>query len=235
MKCILVDDEHLALLRLESQIKETGLNVSIESKCSTGKDAINQINILKPDVVFLDIQMPEIDGFQVIEQLEYIPLIVFTTAYNEFALKAFQAKGIRYLLKPIKLSDLTESIQFVENYLNTPRINSSIKTETIIVKELGKQLLIPIDKIEIVTTLNRIVFIYFDGKKIIADKGMEDYASQLPSDSFFRTHRSYIININFISSIEKGVGGKRIIHMKNNIEATVSRENVKEFERLFNR
>jgi len=234
MKCIIVDDEHLALLRIEALIKDVKPNMFILAKCSSGEEAIKFINSHKPDLVFLDIQMPEIDGFQVLDSLKYKPLIIFTTAYDEFAMKAFRAKGIRYLLKPIKSAELLEAIEFSENHIKSSEKGSLEKHATLIVKELGKKIFIPIKEIELINTKNRIVFIYYDGcKKIIADKGMDDYEILLPKESFFRTHRSHIINMNCIESVKNGIGGKRMIMMKNGIEAILSRDHVKEFERMF--
>lgn len=227
MKCILVDDEALALLRLENLLAELNENVEIVQKCSNGVEAIQQINMYRPDVVFLDIKMPEVDGFAVVEGLSYEPIIIFTTAFDEHALKAFQVKALRYLLKPIKRDELKEAISFIE----TKMVHQS-KKKTIIVKEMGKQLVLPIDKIELISTSNRIVFIHFEGKKIIADKGMDEYESILPKSDFFRTHRSFIVNINFVEQVQNNSSGKKIITTLSGNEASLSRDRIKSFEKV---
>ena len=230
MNCIIVDDEHLAIKRLESMLHDIDLNINIQATCENGVEGIEQINRLKPDVVFLDIQMPEVDGFEVAEKINYSPIIIFTTAFDEYALKAFQVKALRYLLKPIKHNELVESVLFIKDRLLVS--TNDIQDKTITVKEMGKKLLIPIDRIELISTSNRIVFIHTtDHKKIIADKGMDEYEQMLPSSVFCRTHRSYLVNILHIESFENDIGGKRLIHMNTGLEATVSRERVKEFEK----
>jgi len=231
---IIVDDEFLARERLELLLNESSIQVVIQSKASNGLEAIEQINSKKPDLVFLDIQMPEINGFQVIEKLTHLPLIVFTTAFDEYALDAFRAHAIRYLLKPIKQHELNEALAFAQKHLNLTH-SSTQTAEKLLVKEAGKSIYLPIKEIRILLTINRVIFIYTEHQKYIADRGMDEYEQLLTNHGFFRGHRSYLIHLSHVESFKRDSSGKLLVKMNNKIEATVSRDHTKAFQEALNK
>ena len=110
-RTILIDDEPLALERLKRMLEPLEEIIEITDCAYDGRDAVDKINRLKPELIFLDIQMPELNGFEVLERIDFLPLIIFSTAYDEYALKAFETNSIDYLLKPVEPERLKVSIE----------------------------------------------------------------------------------------------------------------------------
>jgi len=250
-RCLIVDDEMPArkeLLYLLNSIE----SVKVVGEASNGIEALELIKKLKPDIVFLDIQMPQISGIDVARNLlieDHKPNIIFVTAYDNFAIEAFEVNAIDYLLKPIseeRLKDRLGRINEVreQDDLNKNQINKLIeyiKSNTKICSQrislYHKDKLIPID-------LNEIIYATIEEKNtiIVSSKGkfeinctLNELTERLDPNIFFRTHKSYIVNLNIIESIEPWFNSTYNINLRNNKEVIpVSRNYVKKFRQLMN-
>ena len=214
LKAIIVDDEAKARRILENFLMEYCPQIQILAMAEDVPHAVKAIQKLKPDVVFLDIEMPGYNGFQLLDFFEEIDFeIIFTTAYSEFALRAFQVSAIDYLLKPIQIDQLTAAVQKLEKIHGNSFIRERMETLQKNLEEYKiKKIVIPLSEGSLFVELNDIVFlkaegsyanIFFkDGNKVIVSKNLKDYEDQLTmQEGFFRTHRSFLINTNYVKQI----------------------------------
>ena len=234
IKVIIVDDEEPARKLIANFLKENP-DFEIIDECAEGFSAVKKINELQPDLVFLDIQMPKLTGMEVLELLDNIPLIVFVTAYDEFAVKAFELNAIDYLLKPYSKKRFAETLEKVkdkfykkiipsEKYDNLKKsINHKKNSERIAVKNRSKIEVIPVEQIMLFEAQDDYVQIYSDKSKYLKNMTMKYLEAHLNKEIFVRVHRSYIVNINFIERIEKAEKESNYIIMKNNIVAKASK------------
>jgi two-component system LytT family response regulator len=225
-RTVLVDDELLALERLERMLEQYQETIDVVGKAESGEDAVAIINRLKPDVVFLDIQMPELSGFDVLERLDYVPLVVFSTAYDQYALKAFEVYSVDYLVKPVdprrlkttvdkllRLSDrgseeLKERVEQARASLDAP------PTNRIQVRIGDKIKLITVSDVVFFLASDKYVEVHTRGETHLITRSLAKLESELPTDQFARVHRSAIVNINFIDEITKSFGGSYEVRMK---------------------
>jgi two-component system LytT family response regulator len=239
LKAIIVDDEAKARRILENFLVEYCPQIQILAMAEDVPNAVKAIQKLKPDVVFLDIEMPGYNGFQLLEFFEEIDFeIIFTTAYSEFALRAFQVSAIDYLLKPIQIDQLTSAIQKLERIHGNSFIRQRMETLQKNLEEYKiKKIVIPQSEGSLFVELNDIVFlkaegsyanIFFkDGNKVIVSKNLKDYEDQLTlEEGFFRTHRSFLINTKYIIHISSD--GSEATMMNQSI-VNISRDRKQEF------
>lgn len=214
IKVIIIDDETLA----REVVKNYLLNykhIEILKECSNGFEGIKSINELKPDLIFLDIQMPKINGFEMLELIENPPPVIFTTAYDNFAIKAFEVNAVDYLLKPFSKERFDEAYKKGLERFNkkssaeNEKIKSVIEThaaenilERIIVKEGPEIFIIPLNDILYFEAQDDYVMIYTATKKYLKQQRMKFYENSLPQKEFVRIHRSYIVSIKLIKKIE---------------------------------
>ncbi|WP_439504692.1 LytR/AlgR family response regulator transcription factor [Sediminibacterium sp.] len=214
IKAIIVDDEGRARRILENFITEYCPEISLVAIVEDVPQAVKAIKKYEPELVFLDIEMPGYNGFQLLEFFEEVNFeIIFTTAYSEFALKAFQVSAIDYLLKPIQIDQLVNSIAKFKKIRTNSLIKERIETlqSNLNEKKINK-IVVPLSEGSLFLELSDIVYLkaegsyvnfYLkDGTKILASKNIKDYEQQLSDkEGFFRVHRSYLINTIFITSI----------------------------------
>ena len=215
-RTILVDDEPAARRLMRSLLQEHHDTVEIVGEGGNGKDAIAAIEELKPDLVFLDIQMPDLTGFEVLDKLSLKPNIIFTTAYEQYAIRAFENFSIDYLLKPINEERLTQSIAKLKQF---GRLNTSIdlsglediirqlkapqKATALPVKTGDRINLIRFEQISYLEANDKYVFIYMaDGQKHITDQSLLALEEKLPPQ-FYRIQKSYIINKDRIKEMHR--------------------------------
>jgi two-component system LytT family response regulator len=244
MKILIVDDEQPARKKIISFLQEIEEDLSL-IQAGNGKEAIEKINKEKPDLVLLDIQMPGIDGFGVIEEIgvENMPPVIFTTAFDQYALNAFEVHAIDYLLKPF------DKERFLKSY---NRVNQQIKLKKdkidgikLIIDELKKEnkyisrLLVNVGTKYFFINTADIIFISAEEKYIMihAEKGkyllretMNNIESSLDPSKFYRVHRSFIVNIEFIKEMQPWSHGDYVIILKNGEKVQMSRRYK---ERLF--
>jgi len=224
-KTLLIDDESLALQRLERLLAPFGF-IQIIAKATSGFEAVEKINELKPNLIFLDIQMPELTGFEVLEKIDESPFIVFSTAYDEYALKAFETNSIDYLLKPIepgrlktaleKLQRLTqEDIGQYKEQLQKLLAGFKAPSKKRIKVKIGSHIrLINIDDIYYFRAEDKYVEAHTFDESFLLNQSLNQLQTDLPPDDFVRVHRSAIINLNYLEEIKKLHMGSYLARMK---------------------
>ncbi|WP_186756228.1 LytR/AlgR family response regulator transcription factor [Echinicola salinicaeni] len=215
-KTIIVDDEPLARMRLRSMIEEYPEKFEIIAEAENGEQAIEKINQLKPELICLDIQMPEINGFDVLKKLDYLPKVIFCTAYDEFALKAFDTNCIDYLVKPLtkerfvrtidKMEQLSENRSDINMDQLIEQFNRQLKkteTSSIPVKVGDRVIFIRLEEVSYFQADEKYISIITKhAKSYILDTSLKKLEEKLP-DYFIRVHKSYLINKKLLKEINK--------------------------------
>lgn len=213
IKVIIIDDEPLARTLLSEYLMKFK-DIEIIQECGNGFDGVKAIMQHKPDLIFLDIQMPKINGFEMLELLEYLPEVIFTTAFDEYALKAFETNAIDYLLKPFSQERLEKAIKkFIdnnnkqENKENTLKLidevsSSPSQNQRVVVRIGGKIKIIPIQEIIYLEADDDYVKVHTHEGFFLKNKTMAFFEKVLDSNQFVRVHRSFIIQISLITKIE---------------------------------
>ncbi len=199
IRCLIVDDEPHAIEVLRSHLQHFD-DVQIVGTCQSAIEAEEALKNHRPDVVFLDIQMPQISGLAWLENLTDQPLIVITTAYPQYALEGYRFNVIDYLIKPIGMERLLTTIRKIRQYfqaLSTP----PEKAEFFFVKVDKKLVRIPYDQLLYVEGLKDYVVLYVDGKRMVTLQTMKHMEEKLPYPRFLRVHRSYIVNTSCIAQV----------------------------------
>jgi two-component system, LytTR family, response regulator len=243
LTAVLVDDEELAIKRFRRLLDEQD-GVQVLAQFTDPLAAIRALPDLQPDVLFLDINMPEITGFQLLEQLENPPHVVFITAYSEFALKAFEVNSIDYLLKPVERDALDRALIKLKKLASKPPVPSALadllrQVMPTAANAFPKRLSVKLgDKIELVdvSTIthfyakDKLTFAVTAKKEHILEETIQALESRLDPAQFFRLHRSTIVNLNFVKELHSWFGGKILVRLNDtaNTELQVARERVKE-------
>ena len=245
ISAIIIDDEPLArdiVKRYASTIE--GLNIVAE--CSDGFEALRQIQTLQPDLLFLDIQMPKLDGFELLEVLEYNPAIIFATAFDQFAIKAFEMNAIDYLLKPFSKDRFESAVQKAIQRITAEKSNSGLTLETLkesvqesrgtldrIVTRLGSKVtVIPTDRIWYIESADDYVMIYSELGNHLKEKTMKYFEEHLPANNFVRIHRGSIINLAQIAAIDPYTKDTHLVTLKCGAKLRASAEGYKRLRAL---
>lgn len=225
-KAIVIDDEPAARRLMKNLLQEHADTVQVIAEAGTGKEAVQKIEELNPDLIFLDIQMPDLTGFEVIEKLSRKPNIIFTTAYEQYAIKAFDTFSIDYLLKPIKEERLGQSISKLKQF---GRLNTSLdvaglqeiirqfqappKTTALTIKSGDRIILLRFETIAYLEADDKYVYVYtLDGQKYLTDQSLFSLSEKLPSQ-FYRIQKSYIINKDKIREMHRHFNGRYLFVM----------------------
>ncbi len=225
-KAIVIDDEPAARRLMKNLLLEHADAVEVIGEAGNGREAIEKIELLKPDLIFLDIQMPDLTGFEVIEKLQHKPNIIFTTAYEQYAIKAFETFSIDYLLKPIKEERLNHSIQKLKQFGKTDspinlnglqqiiaQLKTPQKATALPIKTGDRIILIRFENISYLEAQDKYVFVFtVDGQKHLTDQTLSALEEKLPSH-FFRIQKSYIINKEKIKEMHKHFNGRFLFVM----------------------
>jgi two-component system LytT family response regulator len=244
-KTLIIDDEQLARLRLARLLKFYDV-IDLIGEAVNGQDGLEKIEKLRPDLVFLDIEMPVLNGFEMLAKLKHQPKVVFTTAYDQYAIKAFEEDSIDYLLKPVETERLEKTIKRLQKAQHQPpsylpletlikqlQVKNNIKTLT--VKIGDKILLIKLDSVVYIEAEDKYVFLHTaDGKKHLTDFTIGSLEERLP-EQFIRIHRSHVINGDHIKEIRKSFNGAFVFVMNNmeNTRLTSSRSNAETLRERF--
>ena len=203
MKCLLVDDEPLALDILESYLQRIP-NMELIGKCSNALEASEFLKNHKIDLMFLDIQMPEITGLEFMRSLSNPPLVVFCTAYSDFAVEGFELDAIDYLLKPVSFERFAKTVERAKEYIalkkNDTVETSDLDNDYIFIKSNQKQIKLSYDQILYVEAFADYVKLYTSEKRYVTLQTMKNMEQKLPKDKFIRVHRSFIVGIKYITS-----------------------------------
>lgn len=243
-KAIIIDDEALARDLLRNYLKSFE-QIEILAEFEDGFTGLKGINTLKPDLVFLDIQMPKLTGLEVLELLEDVPHIIFTTAYDQYAIKAFDLNAVDYLLKPFSKDRFAKALEKVFQKQAAPSDDSPVeqlkqhvinnhKLEKIVVKINSNISVIQLADINYLESEDDYVMIHTGAKKYLKHRTMKYYEEHLDENSFVRIHRSYIVNIHKIKSIEKFGKDSYQLELKTNEKLKISRSRYQNLKSLLN-
>ena len=233
MRAIIVDDERLARNELK-RLLATFPEIEIVKECSDAEEAIIAVDELKPALIFLDIQMPGKDGFGVLEELDYMPHVIFTTAYDEYAIKAFEVNALDYLLKPIEADRLKEAITKAKAALTEPAEKSdklSIK-DKVFVKDGDRCWFVNLSDVPLFESEGNYVRVYFDNNKPLILKSLNNLSNKLDEASFFRANRKFIINLNWVENIESWFNGGLKVKLRSGQEVEISRRQASKFKEM---
>jgi two-component system, LytTR family, response regulator len=248
-KTLLIDDEKLAINRLERLLQKYPNDIEIIGIAYNGQEGLQLIQELNPDLIFLDIQMPLLTGFEMLAKLQIMPLVVFATAYEEYAVRAFEENSIDYLLKPIEPERLEITIKKLKNQKNEQQINpfsaeffqlmnqwKPKKTlNSMAVKVGDKIILIKLEEISYFEAEDKYVYIYtLEGKKHLLDYSLTTLSEKLP-EQFIRVSRSVILNSLQLKEIQKYFSGKFLLIMndKSSTKITSGSSYAEEVKKLF--
>ena len=212
IKAIIIDDEPLARMIVKEYLQNYP-NISVVQECNDGFEGVKAIMQHQPDLLFLDIQMPKINGFEMLELIEQPPAVIFTTAFDEYAIKAFENHAVDYLLKPFSKERFSKALdKWLEQRNNAPKENNTAslletaaqapqQSHRIVVKTGSKIKIIPTEEIQYLEAADDYVKIHTKDGVFLKNKTMAQF-EQLLGNQFVRTHRSYIINVQLINRIE---------------------------------
>ncbi len=231
-RTIIVDDEEPARLILREFIQESP-GLELVTECANGFEAVKAIGELAPDLIFLDVQMPKLDGFEVLALLESPPAVIFTTAYDEYALRAFEVHAADYLLKPFSQERFNEAVEHARalDRSRPPNLKKLAEAgpraerplERILVKDGSRVSVVPVENVDYVEAQDDYVAIYSGGKCLLKQQTLTDLASRLNRDEFVRIHRSYLLNIRRLARIELYAKDSRLAILESGKQLPVSR------------
>jgi two-component system, LytTR family, response regulator len=209
MKVIIIDDEPLAR-GIVKEYLQSYPEVDLAAECSDGFEGIKAIQQHQPDLIFLDIQMPKINGFEMLELIENPPAVIFTTAFDEFAIKAFESNAVDYLLKPFSKERFEKAIQkYLQHSNNTSTqqvieaaASSPLQQNRIVVKDSNKIKIIPVNKIHYLEAADDYVKIITGEGSFLKKRTMNFFEQSLSAYHFVRIHRSYLVNTQLITRID---------------------------------
>ncbi|QOG02453.1 LytTR family DNA-binding domain-containing protein [Flavobacterium sp. MDT1-60] len=215
IKVIIVDDERLSREELKRALLVYKDFVLI-GEAENADDAKDLIEANKPDLILLDIQMPEKSGFDLLESLDYLPAVLFTTAFNQYAVKAFEVNALDYLMKPIREERFTQAIEKIRNTINLKSCsnNSLTSNRKIFIKDGEKRFFVQLDEIYLIESLENYTRLYFQEKKAFQRRSLRQWEEMLDENIFFRINRTEIVNINYIQEVKKTVGGGLEVKLK---------------------
>lgn len=234
---MIIDDEELARELVKNYIRNIP-EIDIIGECSNGFEGIKAIQELEPQLIFLDIQMPKLNGFEMLEILDGTPEVIFITAHNEYAIKAFEMNAVDYLMKPYSAERLAESVQKAverikqkgkrpENIQKLIRQPLTDKLERVVVKTVNKIKVIPVERINYLEAQDDYVMIYTDEGKHLKQATMSFFEENLDQNKFIRIHRSYIARIDQVMQLEPYGKETYVAKMKNGVTLKVSKSGLK--------
>ena len=236
MKALIVDDERLARKELISLLEDYP-EVKVIGEAIKADDAFNKINQLEPELLFLDIQMPGKTGFDLLEMLDSVPRVIFTTAYDEYALKAFDVNALDYLLKPIQKERLQESIKkLVDKNQEEDKHDTPPKTpklgidDQVFVKDGDRCWFVKLSDVRLFESEGNYIKVYFDDNRPMIHKSLNALDEKLDDRSFFRASRKHIINLSWIEKIEPWFNGGLMVQLKGGQTVEVSRRQAARFK-----
>jgi two-component system LytT family response regulator len=239
MKAIIIDDERLARTELKKLLQDFP-EVEVIDEAANAEEGVTKIESLHPDLIFLDIQMPGKTGFDMLSQLEKSPQVIFTTAYDDFALKAFEVNALDYLLKPIepkRLADAIQKLQLTEHKevkTEGEFINNSMLMENdqVFVKDGERCWFVKLNEIRLFESVGNYAKVFFGTNKPLILKSLNALEERLDEKTFFRANRKHIVNLRMIEKIEPYFNGGLLLELKGGEKIEVSRRQTVKFKEM---
>jgi two-component system, LytTR family, response regulator len=232
---VIIDDEKLAREGMKTLLKDFA-EIEVVGEAANADEAIEMIDKLKPQLMFLDIEMPEKNGFELLEELIETPCVVFTTAYNEFAIKAFEVNALDYLLKPVQPQRLKEAIVKVKKQLSditTDRDRSQLDVnDQVFIRDGDKCWFVKLTDIRLIESAGNYAKIYFETFQPLIHKTLNALDERLSPTLFFRANRQQIINLRYIDKIEPFFNAGFLIYLKDGTKVEVSRRQSVKFKEM---
>jgi two-component system, LytTR family, response regulator len=227
MRAVIADDERLARQELKSMLA-TYPGIEIVGECADAKSAIDTINEVKPDVVFLDIQMPGKNGFEVLEEVTFVPEVIFVTAHDEFALKAFEVNALDYLLKPVQGARLSDAIKKVGERIRDKqtapeKTNVLGENDQVFVKDGEKCWFVKLGDVRLFESEGNYVRLFFGTQRPLILRSLNYLDERLNNKTFFRASRKHIINLQWVDNIESWFNGGLLVKLKGGESVEISR------------
>ena len=237
IRAIIIDDERLARNELKKLLQQHP-EVNIIEEGANVDDGLEKINSLNPDLIFLDIQMPGKTGFDLLAELEKAPKVIFTTAYDEYAIKAFEVNALDYLLKPIEPKRLADAIQKLQQELAKEKANEGLSRgpltehDQVFVKDGERCWFVKLSEIRLFESVGNYAKVYFSTNKPLILKSLNSLEERLDHRMFFRANRKHIINLRWIEKIEPYFNGGLIVDLKGGEKIEVSRRQTVKFKEM---
>ena len=228
MKAIIIDDERLARQELKSLLASYP-EIEVVGEANNAESAIESIKQLKPDVIFLDIQMPGKNGFELLEEISGVPEVVFVTAYDEYAIRAFEVNALDYLLKPVQANRLAETVKKILNKdtsekQETKEQNQPLNdNDQVFVKDGEKCWFVKLSEIRLFESEGNYVRIHFDKNRPLILRSLNNLDERLNNRTFFRASRKHIVNLKWVESIENWFNGGLMVKLKGGEQVEISR------------
>lgn len=242
IRAVIVDDEELARAVVREHCSQHPY-LKIIAECSNGFEAVKVLGESAPDLVFLDIQMPKLNGFEVLELTERVPAVIFVTAYDQFALKAFEVHAVDYLLKPFSKERFASALERVRARLHGSAPDD-VKTllqdirqkraplERILIKEGPNVRVIPVEHVDYLQAQDDYAAIHTEGKSYLKQQRIAEFEKLLEASRFIRIHRSYILNVDRLARIETYAKNSRMAILKNGTRLPVSRKGYEKLKEM---
>ncbi|MCX6208862.1 MAG: response regulator [Bacteroidetes bacterium] len=233
IKTILIDDEPLAIMELQAMLKKH-TDIDVVATAENAVDAIEKINEHKPELIFLDINMPSKSGFDLLEELDEAPLVIFVTAYDQYAIKAFDVNALDYILKPVNTDRLAEAIEKIKKQIGHNKSNDSKLTidKRIFIKDGEQCFFVPLAEITLIESVGNYARIYYQNKKPLLHKSLNYLEEKLPDTHFFRAGRQHIINTHFIKNINPFFNNALQVEMQTGIKVDISQRQSVKFKEI---
>ncbi|HLK18194.1 MAG TPA: LytTR family DNA-binding domain-containing protein [Bryobacteraceae bacterium] len=228
MKALIIDDERLARAELR-RLLDKHSEVEIVGEARDAEDALRQIDRLEPELLFLDIQMPGANGFELLERLDRVPLVIFTTAYDDYALKAFEVSALDYLLKPVAPERLAAALAKLGGA--KPK-SAAGADQQIFVKDGERCWFVALREIVLLESEGNYTRLYFGGHRPLVLRSLNYLEDRLDPAMFFRASRKHILNLKFIESMDAWANGGFLVRLKGNIEVEMSRRQAQKFREV---
>jgi two-component system LytT family response regulator len=234
MRALIIDDERLARKELVTLLEEYP-QIEVVGEAANADEAIEMIHEFDPELLFLDIQMPGKTGFELLEQLDEVPKVIFVTAYDEFALKAFEVSALDYLLKPIQNDRLRDTIDKLKDIAKISKVeNVNGKKlgieDQVFVKDGERCWFVKLENIRVFESDGNYIKVYFDENRPMIHKSLNALDEKLDPRSFFRASRKHIINLSWVESIEPWFNGGLMVKLKGGDKVEVSRRQAAKFK-----
>lgn len=232
MRVIVIDDERLARAEL-MHLLEGFDYLDVVGEAADANEGVEKIEVLKPDLVFLDIQMPGKTGFEMLEGLQTVPQVIFTTAYDEFALKAFEVNALDYLLKPIEPGRLADALSklkpVVKSMQNVPGRMLG-KEDQVFVKDGDRCWFVKLAEVRMFESDGNYIKVYFGENKPMIHKSLNALDERLDDRTFFRASRKHIINLTWVEKIDTWFNGGLLVQLRGGDKIEVSRRQAAKFK-----
>jgi two-component system LytT family response regulator len=235
MRALIVDDERLARKELMKLLEDHPM-IEVVGEAANADEATQLVNDLNPDLLFLDIQMPGKTGFQLLEELDGVPLVVFTTAYDEIALKAFEVNALDYLLKPIQPERLAETVSKLaeKERAKTVAMRGPEKklglNDQVFVKDGDRCWFVSLSNVRLFESDGNYIKVYFDANRPMIHKSLNALDEKLDERAFFRASRKHIVNLSWVEGIEPWFNGGLMVKLRGGDKVEVSRRQAAKFK-----